>query len=113
MGWVMGQRNRTSLRLSKLFFGGVVLMLASGCTSTEELTALQNEPAYIAGFSDGCATARESEKSFSTKRVRDEAAFADDRAYQAGWRSGLLECNYRFEDDTSNGGRILGENQNF
>ncbi len=72
-----------------------------------------NEPGYIAGFSDGCATAREAEKSFSTKRVRNDNAFSEDKAYQVGWRAGLLQCDFRNDDKTSIGGRILGEDQNF
>lgn len=98
--------------LVTILTGTAALIVITGCATTD-LTALQQEPGYVAGFSDGCATATEAEKSFSTKRVRDDNAFAEDRAYQAGWRSGLLQCNHRYDDETSRDGRILGEDQNF
>ncbi len=98
--------------LFKTLTGLTIAICISGCATTD-FAALQEEPGYIAGFSDGCATAQEAEKSFSTERVRDDIAFNDDKSYQAGWRSGLLQCDYRNDDTTSQGGRILGENQNF
>ena len=75
-------------------------------------SGLSDEPSYIAGYGDGCATAHEQEKSFSTKRVRDAALFDDDRAYRAGWRQGWQQCQspYRQVDD---GGRILGNEDDF
>lgn len=90
-------------------FGIIIL---SAC-ATERLAELQNEPGYIAGYGDGCATANESDKSFSTKRVRDDYAFDEDEAYRAGWRAGLLQCKRDYDDQTTRDGRILGEDANF
>lgn len=75
-------------------------------------SGLSEEPGYIAGYGDGCATAHEQEKSFSTKRVRDADLFENDRAYRSGWRQGWQQCQspYRKADD---GGRILGDEEDF
>jgi hypothetical protein len=73
---------------------------------------LSDDPNYVAGYGDGCATAHEEDKSFSTKRVRDAYLFENDEAYRAGWRQGWQQCQspYRKADD---GGRILGDESDF
>ncbi len=110
----MGQRTAkiSGFRHGKITAFVCSIALLGGCITIDG-SEYANEPGYIAGYGDGCASAKEAEKSFSTKRVRDETAFAEDKAYQVGWRAGLLQCDYRFDDETSNGGRILGEDQNF
>lgn len=65
-------------------------------------------PGYQAGYGDGCVTATEADKSFSTKRQRDDDAFASDKAYAAGWRQGYLQCGGN-ERQPNDGGRVLGE----
>lgn len=90
--------------------GCVLLSLLAGC-ATGDTAALTAEPAYAAGFGDGCATVREEDKSFSTKRVRDPYQFDNDRAYRAGWRQGYSECGERYLEPAT-GGRILGEERN-
>lgn len=92
---------------------GIAMVFSCATAETDDGRPLSEEPSYIAGFGDGCATATEAEKSFSTKRVRDNEAYDSDRAYQAGWRAGLLQCERDFDDTTSVGGRILGEGQNY
>ena len=57
---------------------------------------------------DGCVTATEADKSFSTKRERDDFAFERDKAYAAGWRQGYLQCGGN-ERQPNDGGRVLGE----
>ena len=83
----------------------------AGC-ATSDTALLAEEPGFVAGFGDGCATATEEDKSFSTKRVRDDYQFENDRAYRAGWRQGYQECQpiQRRPDD---GGRILGNERDF
>ena len=73
---------------------------------------LSEEPGFVAGYGDGCATASEEEKSFSTKRTRDAYAFENDRAYRAGWRQGYLTCKNPVAPP-DNGGRILGNEPGF
>ncbi|OFX00694.1 MAG: hypothetical protein A3E78_11080 [Alphaproteobacteria bacterium RIFCSPHIGHO2_12_FULL_63_12] len=90
-----------------IFAAGAVLLAA--CASD---SGLSEEPGYVAGYGDGCATAHEQDKSFSTKRVRDADLFESDRAYRAGWRQGWQQCQspYRRADD---GGRVLGDEPHF
>ena len=91
-----------------LVFAAAAAALAA-CASQ---SGLSDEPGYLAGFGDGCATAHEEDKSFSTKRVRDADQFENDRAYRAGWRQGWQQCQspYRKADD---GGRVLGDEDDF
>jgi hypothetical protein len=91
-----------------LIFASSAVLLAA-CASD---SGLFDEPGYVAGFGDGCATAHEEDKSFSTKRVRDAELFETDKAYRSGWRQGWQQCQspYRKADD---GGRILGDEPSF
>ena len=82
-------------------------ILAAGCASAD-VQELQEEPGYQAGYVDGCDTASEREKSFSTKSSRDAYAFENDPAYRAGWRRGYVECGDVIPEP-KDGGRILGE----
>ena len=87
------------------------ILMASACASDEALR-LADEPGYQAGYGDGCVTATERDKSFSTKRVRDEYMFDNDRAYRAGWRQGFLQCGGRTAA-ASDGGLILGQENEY
>jgi len=88
-------------------------ILLTACASTTETgTLLSEEPGYAAGFGDGCSSSQEESKSFSTKRVRDEYQFENDRGYRAGWRQGYFECQDPFRE-IENGGRILGDEARF
>ncbi|GAB4527303.1 MAG: hypothetical protein Kow00133_16190 [Amphiplicatus sp.] len=86
-------------------------VLAAGCASDEALR-LSEEPTYQAGYGDGCLTSTEEDKSFSTKRARDDYLFDNDRAYRAGWRQGYLQCGGR-ASDPDDGGRILGQQNEY
>lgn len=83
-------------------------LAAVGCASTEETAALREQPGFLAGLSDGCVTATEENRSFSTRVERDASAFENDEAYRAGWRQGYLECETK-TPRTRGGGVILGE----
>ncbi|MEZ5893267.1 MAG: hypothetical protein R3C58_09010 [Parvularculaceae bacterium] len=84
----------------------------AGCASYGDLEALKEQPSYQSGYVDGCYTATEEDKSFSTKKKRDEDAFAEDDAYRAGWRHGYLECAPQ-TPDANDGGRITGERNEY
>ncbi len=88
----------------------LIALLMLGACATSDGALLSEEPGFAAGFGDGCSTAREENKSFSTKRVRDEYQFESDRAYRAGWRQGYLECDQN-RNVRRDGGRILGEEE--
>ena len=90
----------------------MTLACAAGCASTADIAALREEPGYSAGFADGCTTATEEDKSFSTKQNRDAYAFENDDAYRLGWRQGYLECSTQ-TPEASDGGRILGERNEY
>lgn len=86
--------------------------LAAGCAADPKLQALRESPGFQVGYNDGCLTATEENKSFSTKSARDSYAFDNDDAYRAGWRQGYLECSNR-TPDAIDGGRILGERNKY
>ncbi|MEO0397985.1 MAG: hypothetical protein AAF224_01025 [Pseudomonadota bacterium] len=90
---------------------GAAMMIMAGC-ATQDTLALKEDPAYTRGFSDGCVTAEEEDKSFSTKRVRDAYEFDNSRAYRAGWRQGHIECQNPMQE-IETGGRILGNEPGF
>lgn len=73
---------------------------------------LRESPGFAAGYGDGCTTATEEDKSFSTKRERDAYAFENDEGYRAGWRQGYLECSNQ-TPEAKDGGRILGERNEY
>ncbi len=83
-----------------------------GCTTNADTLALRELPSFHVGFGDGCTTANEEDKSFSTKSSRDAYSFENDEAYRAGWRQGYLECSNR-TPDAIDGGRILGERNEY
>ncbi|MBY0422513.1 MAG: hypothetical protein K2Q06_09425, partial [Parvularculaceae bacterium] len=76
--------------------------------ATESTDLLASEPNYGRGYSDGCQTASERGKSFSTKTVRDDALFDSDKGYRAGWRYGYQNCGLRVSP-SPDGGRALGQ----
>ena len=86
-------------------------MGAAGC-ATADMAALREAPGFPAGYGDGCSTATEEDKSFSTKQTRDAYAFKNDEAYRAGWRQGYLECTTQ-TPEAKDGGRILGERNEY
>lgn len=85
---------------------------AASCASSADMAALREAPGYAAGYGDGCTTATEEDKSFSTKQERDAYAFKNDEAYRAGWRQGYLECSTQ-SPEAKDGGRILGERNEY
>lgn len=95
--------------MNRIYWLGAAMALAlGGCASTLEQQELRDAPGFQAGYGDGCATATENDKSFSTREVRDPYQFDNDKAYRAGWRQGYLECADRVPE-APDGGRILGE----
>ena len=94
-----------------------IFIMAAGCTlsacaTSADIEALREYPGFQAGYADGCLTSTEEDKSFSTDNSRDAYAFDNDKAYRAGWRQGYLECTSRVPDQ-NNGGRVLGERDQF
>lgn len=96
--------------LALALIGGI---LASCTTVQGEGVLLSDEPSYQAGYGDGCATSIEEDKSFSRKKVRDAYLFDNDRAYRAGWRQGFLSCGQRNLQNETDGGLILGQDNEY
>lgn len=96
---------------ARLFIAVFTAAFAASCASDETL-ALAEEPGFQAGYGDGCATSTEQDKSFSTKRHRDDYQFENDRAYRAGWRQGYIQCGGN-EEQTSDGGLLLGQENEY
>ncbi len=93
----------------KIIAAAATLAALAACATD---SGLSEEPGFVAGFGDGCATAQEEDKSFSTARHRDGDAFDSDKAYRAGWRQGWQQC----KDPTgrpSDGGLVLGDEDRF
>jgi len=99
-------------RLAPAALIAAAMTAAAGCVSNAELAALREEPGFAAGYGDGCSTAGEEDKSFSTKQTRDAYSFENDAAYRAGWRQGYLECS-NTTPEAKDGGRILGERNEY
>ena len=83
-----------------------------GCATGLDAQALRDAPGFQAGYGDGCSTAAEEDKSFSTRKTRDAYEFENDDAYRAGWRQGYLECT-NVIPEANDGGRILGERNEY
>ena len=99
-------------RLASAALIAAALTAAAGCASNADLAALREQPGFAAGYGDGCSTATEEDKSFSTRQSRDAYAFENDDAYRAGWRQGYLECSHT-TPEAKDGGRILGERNEY
>lgn len=93
------------MRHLQFAFAAALGLAAAACASDPNKYA--EEPGFQAGYGDGCVTATEEDKSFSTRTARDADAFETDPAYRAGWRQGYAQCGS--QRSANDGGRILGE----
>ena len=94
------------------FLAAVAMTALCGCVSSAKTQELRESPGFAAGYGDGCVTANEADKSFSTKEVSDASAFENDEGYRYGWRQGFLECSPQGPQPKT-GGRILGERNEY
>ena len=68
------------------------LLLLAGCETAADRT-LRKSPDFKAGYSDGCVSASDQGANpRASGLVRDNAAFAGNKAYHAGWSSGFGAC---------------------
>ncbi len=94
------RKSTRNLSIAAIFAGNLAL---AGCVS-DTSPDFKNSPYFPIGYSDGCASATEAGKSFSTETVRDEAMFKDDAGYRSGWRQGYAACSP--EDTTLDQGNL-------
>lgn len=79
------------MRVTAFAAATILAVSLAGCTTTSEY---ENDPLYGDGFSDGCATGTaRTPGTPASNPVRDEAAWKESPAYQAGWRRGYAECS--------------------
>jgi hypothetical protein len=70
------------------FFTAALTFLVAACAASLE----PDSPFYQTGFSDGCASANGESSAIPHPVQRDEALFAKDSGYRAGWISGHAAC---------------------
>jgi hypothetical protein len=71
------------------------LLLLGGCALFECRAdrAMHKTPEYKLGYSDGCASAgAEGTDMRHGSMVRDDALYDSNKAYRAGWRTGMSAC---------------------
>lgn len=68
------------------------LVALGGCSTPGKTRQAMDGPMYPAGYADGCASAREAEKPFSTEVIQDRNMYRDDPSYATGWRQGYSAC---------------------
>lgn len=70
-------------------FAATLTFLLSACVASGD----EASPSYSAGFADGCATASaEGTTTAPREPQRDQALYAKDPDYRAGWISGHATC---------------------
>ena len=66
-----------------------LIFVVSACVTAGE----PNSPSYSSGFADGCATASAEGTAIPAREPqRDQALYAKDPDYRAGWISGHATC---------------------
>jgi len=80
---------------ARIFVVAVAALSLAGCGiffPSARQRAEKNSPGFKNGYSDGCASAAARGANYREPLVRDEAAYGSDKAYRAGWASGLTNC---------------------
>lgn len=95
-----------------LFLLVVVLPLsACGLLLSKQERALRKSPDYQAGYQDGCNSAwsPDANKRHDDTIVRDDQLYKNNKAYRAGWNSGLNACRSASNTGGTNPGTVPGE----
>src|SRR5882762_9603424 len=77
-----------------LFLLMLLPLAACGLFADKEIRTLRKSPDYRAGYQDGCNSAwsPDANKRRDDTIVRDDAQYANNRAYHVGWDRGLRAC---------------------
>ncbi len=69
-------------------------LIGCGLFVSKETRALRRSPDYRVGYNDGCASApgQDADMRNPTPPQRDDQAYADNKAYRAGWGAGYGAC---------------------
>jgi hypothetical protein len=74
------------MRFLKLALAALVLSACAMDMSNKD------SPTYQAGYADGCSTAMAESSSVPMPAKRNNAVFAADKDYRAGWAAGHADC---------------------
>ncbi len=87
-----------SLRILFVLFAASALA-SCGLFLTNKEKAMQKDPNYKSGYSDGCASSNAENTRYRGDTHRDEALFSTSAAYRNGWHSGFSACSSNFATD--------------
>ena len=81
----------TYRRLYRVVAACLIIGLAAAC-ETDDRSEFEQDPAFHAGFSDGCRTAKTIRPGIKRTVHRNEALFQENEPYRVGWRDGFSSC---------------------
>ncbi len=89
----------------------MLLLLPLGACSlfvSKQTRALRRSPDYHAGYQDGCNSAwgPDADKRHDDTIVRDDEQYQKNKAYHAGWNTGLTACRSTGYDGTHMPGTV-------
>jgi hypothetical protein len=71
----------------------VAQLALAGCTSTRDALIEQGfDPAYAAGYDDGCSSGNAAAGGFFAETRKDPGRYANDSQYRPGWDAGFAKC---------------------
>ena len=74
-------------------FAALAVLALAACTSTEEtLIARGFDPAYAAGYDDGCASGKDAAGGLFAEPAKDTGRYGADDQYTQGWDEGFAKC---------------------
>ena len=86
----MGTEMSKTLRTTGFLAAALILGL-SACQSVD-VSKYDADPAFHAGYADGCRTGNTRLEGFKETVARDDAAWERSEAYRVGWRRGYGAC---------------------
>jgi hypothetical protein len=92
-------------RLGRILLVALTAVSLSGCIfyETRADRHMRETPNFKSGYADGCAAANVEGANFRQSTVRDQALYDSDKAYRAGWASGLSACKPDTPTDPARG----------
>lgn len=91
-----------TLRVFTLGFA-VLALSACGIFLSPKEKAMQKDPNYQSGYSDGCASANAQDTNYREgSTVREDALFNASKPYRSGWHSGFSACRSGYAREPGN-----------
>ena len=82
----------TGLQRALAALATLVALAACG-SEREALIARGFDPAYAAGYDDGCSSGKEASGGLFAEARKDPSRYGADDQYTRGWDSGFAKCN--------------------